>query len=455
MPQKSYEMDMTEGPLLKKILAYSLPLMLTGILQFFYNAADMIVAGKYAGSGALAAVGSTGSLINLIVSLFIGVSVGVGVTVARHYGAKEQEDVSQTVHTAMLVSIVGGVVIGVFGFLMARSFLSWMNCPSDVIDQAALYVRIFFVGLPSLMVYNFGAGVLRAVGDTRRPLYFLIVAGAVNVGLNLVFVIVLRMGVAGVAWATVISETLSAVLVVNCLMRTPGSVRFYPAKMAIHKDKLWAMVRIGLPAGMQSALFSISNVLIQSTVNSFGSFAVAGSAAAGNIENFIYISVNGFSQAAVSFVSQNVGAKRYARIGKVGLFCCVLVLLSGAVTGAAVLLLRTPLLSLYNDDPAVVAFGGERLMAIALAYPLCGLMEVFTGMLRGMGKSLMPTLATIFGACVFRIVWLETVFPRFHTLMSIYVSYPASWLVTSLALFIMYLLVKRRLLVRAQAEPGA
>ncbi len=452
MQQKSYEMDMTEGPLLQKILSYSLPLMVTGVLQFLYNAADMMVAGKFAGSQALAAVGSTGSLINLIVALFIGLAVGVGVEVARHYGAKEYENVSQTVHTAMLMSIIGGVAIGLFGYFLAHRFLVWMACPADVIDQATLYVRIFFVGLPAVMVYNFGASVLRAVGDTRRPLYFLMISGVLNVGLNLLFVIVFRMGVAGLAWATVISEILSAILVVNCLMHTAGSVRFFPRKMTIHWDKLRDMARIGLPAGLQSAIFAISNVLIQSTVNSFGSYAMAGSSAAGNLENFIYIAVNSFSQCTVTFISQNVGAQKYERISKINNYSSLLVILSGLVAGAAVFFLREPLLRLYNDDPQVIAFGSERLLMIATTYFLCGTMEVYSGSLRGMGKSLAPALITLFGACVFRIVWLQTVFPYFNTLGSIFASYPASWLLTTLIEMVFYLVVKKRLLAKHAGE---
>lgn len=272
---KSYEMDMTTGPLFKMLLTYSLPVIAMGVLQCLYNAADMVVAGKFAGSQALAAVGSTGSLVNLVVALFIGISLGVNVTVARYFGARDFDAVADTVHTAMLFSVISGVAIGIFGFCMARTFLEWMGSPEDVIDLAAQYLRIYFAGLPALMIYNYGAGILRAVGDTKRPLYYLIISGALNVALNLITVICFDMGVAGVAYATVASEVLSAVLVVNCLMHTPGSVHFYPAKMKIHGHKLGEMVKIGLPAGIQSALFSVSNVLIQSSVNSFGSQVMA------------------------------------------------------------------------------------------------------------------------------------------------------------------------------------
>ena len=297
---KSYEMDMTTGPLFKMLLTYSLPVIAMGVLQCLYNAADMVVAGKFAGSQALAAVGSTGSLVNLVVALFIGISLGVNVTVARYFGARDFDAVADTVHTAMLFSVISGVAIGIFGFCMARTFLEWMGSPEDVIDLAAQYLRIYFAGLPALMIYNYGAGILRAVGDTKRPLYYLIISGALNVALNLITVICFDMGVAGVAYATVASEVLSAVLVVNCLMHTPGSVHFYPAKMKIHGHKLGEMVKIGLPAGIQSALFSVSNVLIQSSVNSFGSQVMAGCSAASNLEGFVYIAINSFSQATVT-----------------------------------------------------------------------------------------------------------------------------------------------------------
>ncbi len=450
--QKNYEMDMTEGNLLPKIIRFSLPVVLTGILQFFYNAADMIVAGKFAGATALAAVGSTGSLINLIVALFMGISVGVSVVVAQHYGAKETDEVQKTVHSAMLVSIVGGVLIGIFGFFMSRIFLSWMSCPADVLDQAALYTKIYFLGLPALMIYNFGASILRAVGDTKRPMYFLIVSGALNCALNLVFVISFKMGVAGVAWATIISETLSAVLVVYCLMHTPGAVRFYPSKMCINWEKLRAMMRIGLPAGLQSSLFSISGVLIQSSINTFGSLAVAGNGAAGNLENFIYITMNCVSQSALSFVSQNVGAKKYERIGTSVKYCNILVFIVAAVTGVVIILFRGPLLSLYNSDPEVIAYGSVRLLVIGTPYCLCGFMEVFTGTLRGMGKSVMPMIVTIFGACVLRIVWLETVCEVWHTMAVIYLSYPVTWAITALIEMVCYYRVKNKLIASGGAE---
>ena len=449
MAGSSYEMDLTEGPLFKKLVRFSLPVVLTGLLQFLYSAADMIVAGKFAGSEALAAVGSTGALISLIVALFLGVSVGVSVAVARHYGAREYEDVSRAVHTAVAIALLGGAGIGAFGFFMSRTFLGWMGSPADVIDQAAQYMRIYFVGLPMLMLFNFGASVLRAVGDTKRPMYYLIIASIVHIALNLVLVIRFHIGVAGVAWATVASQALSAVLVVNCLVRTPGPCRLYLKKLAVDWNSLGEMMRIGLPAGLQGALFSISNVLIQSSINSFGAIAMAGNSAASNLENFIYISMNAVSQSALTFVSQNVGAKKYDRIGTSVRYCNVLVAAVALVTAAFIILFRTSLLSLYDSSPEVISYGSIRLLIIGPAYFICGFMEVYTGGLRGMGKSLTPMLVTIFGACGLRILWLLTVFAHWNTTASIYISYPVTWVVTLTVQMIFFYAAKKELLMGA------
>ncbi len=442
---RNYEMDMTEGPLLNKIVRFSLPVVLMGLLQFLYSAADMIVAGKFAGSEALAAVGSTGSMINLIIALFLGISVGVSVSVAQHFGAREYDAVGKTVHTAILIALIGGAGLGVFGFFMSRTFLVWMDSPADVIDQAATYMRIYFLGLPMLMLYNFGASVLRAVGDTKRPLYYLIIASVIHIGLNLLLVIRFRMGVAGVALATVVSEALSAALVLNCLIHTPGPCRLDLKKLAIDWGKLGEMMRIGLPAGVQSSLFSVSNVLIQSSINSFGSIAMAGNSAASNLENFIYISMASVSQSALTFVSQNVGAKKYERIGASVRYCNALVFAVAALTGIVIILFRNGLLSLYNANPEVVAYGGIRLLIIGPAYFICGFMEVYTGGLRGMGRSLTPMLVSVFGACVLRIIWLATVFQAFHTTASIYISYPVSWTVTMVVQMICFNAVKKKI----------
>lgn len=446
----SYEMDMTTGPLFRMLLTYSLPVMATGVLQFLYNAADTVVVGQFVGSQALAAVGSTGSLVNLVVALFMGISLGVNVTVARYFGARDFDAVSDTVHTAMLFSIISGVIMGIFGFFMARTFLMWMGSPDDVIELASLYLKIYFAGLPALMVYNYGAGILRAVGDTKHPLYYLIISGILNVVLNLITVIYFNMGVAGVAYATVASELLSAVLVVNCLIHTPGSVHFYPSKMKLHMNKLIEMIKIGIPAGIQSALFSVSNVIIQSSVNSFGSLVMAGSSASANLESLVYIAINSFSQATVTFTSQNVGAKKYDRIGPICRYCNILVILAWLVTGSIVVIFRTQLLSLYNTDPQVIAYGCERLLIVIALDFICGNMEVFTGSLRGMGKTFSPMIVCLFGACVLRIVWIATVFQKYRTIGSIFISYPLSWAATTLVLIGMYIVTKRKLLRTAE-----
>ena len=315
--KKSYEIDMCNGPLLGKLLLFTLPLMLSGILQLLFNAADIVVVGKFSGSQALAAVGSTGALINLFVNVFIGFSIGTNVLVAQYFGAKDEKNVQETIHTSVLLGMIGGVFLIALGILFAKPMLVWMGTPDDVLSQAVLYINIYFIGMPAMLVYNFGAAILRAIGDTRRPLYYLLIAGVINVILNMIFVIVLHMGVAGVATATVVSQAISAVLIVRCLMQTEGMYHLDLHKLHIHKGKLVGIIRIGLPAGLQGAVFSISNVLIQSSINSFGSIAMAGSTAAGNIEGFVYTAMNSVYQTALSFVSQNVGGGRQDRIPKI------------------------------------------------------------------------------------------------------------------------------------------
>ena len=341
--KKSYEMDMCHGPLVKKLLIFTIPVMISGVLQLLFNAADIVVVGQFVGSQALAAVGSNSSLINLIVNVFIGISIGSNVLVARHYGAGEHEEVHKTVHTAILTGAVFGVLLIFIGQIVARPLLELMGSPEDVIDLATLYLRIYFVGMPMVMVYDFGASILRAVGDTRRPLYFLVIAGVVNVVLNLFFVIVCHLGVAGVALATIISQTISAILVVICLMRTDTCVKLTLKELRIHKRKLLQMMRIGLPAGVQGAIFSVSNVLIQSSVNSFGSVAMAGNAAAANIEGFIYTAMNSFYQAALSFTSQNAGAGEYKRVYKILGLCLLMVTITGFCLGNLALAFGRPL----------------------------------------------------------------------------------------------------------------
>ncbi len=443
--KNKYEMDMCSGSLLPKILLYSLPLMLSGILQLLFNAADIVVVGRFAGNDALAAVGSTSSLINLLVNVFMGLSVGTNVMVARFYGAGQKKELEEMVHTAVLTSIVSGVILIFVGLALSRPALLLMDTPENVIDQSVLYIRIYFVGMPAMMLYNFGSAVLRAVGDTRRPLYFLMIAGVINVVLNLFFVISLSMGVAGVALATIISQAVSAILVLLCLMRSESDYRVELKKLRIVKDKMLKMIQIGLPAGMQGALFSVSNVLIQSSVNSFGSIAMAGNTAAQNLEGFVYTAMNALHQTCISFTGQNYGAKQYKRMGKILLICQGCVIVVGVLMGTGVYLAGGTLLKLYSPDPEVIQYGMLRLSYICTTYALCGMMDVMVGSLRGMGYSIMPMLVSLTGACLFRIVWIMTIFKAHHSLEILYVSYPISWGLTFAAHLLCFLVVYGRI----------
>lgn len=449
MMKRSYEIDMCNGPLLGKMLMFAVPLMLSGILQLLFNAADIIVVGRFTGSQALAAVGSTGALINLLVNVFMGLSIGANVLVAQYYGAHDEENVSDTVHTAILLSVVSGVVLIFLGILLAEPLLTLMGTPDDVLDQAALYMRIYFAGMPVIMLYNFGSAILRAIGDTKRPLYFLLTAGIINVFLNLFFVIVFHMGVAGVALATVISQVVSAGLVVLCLMRNQGMCHLDLKKLHIHRSKLLQIVRIGLPAGIQGAIFSISNVLIQSSVNSFGSIAMAGNTSASNIEGFIYTSMNALYQTALSFTSQNMGARKYDRIGQILGRALATVGIVGFSLGMIALLAGDVLLGIYTTDPEVIRYGLIRMSVICPTYFLCGMMDVCCGSIRGMGYSILPTIVSLTGACALRVVWIFTLFQWDHTLLNLYISYPVSWGLTAAAHLACYFYARRHL--KAQA----
>ena len=425
-----HEIDMTEGPILPKILAFSGPLIMTGILQLLYNAADVIVVGNYAGHEALAAVSSTGALINLLVNVFMGLSVGASVVIARYYGARDVISLRKAEHTAMTLALFMGVGVGLFGFIAARPLLQMMDSPEDVIDGAALYVRLYFLGMPANMLYNFGAGVLRAIGDTKRPMYYLIIAGLVNVLLNLLLVIVFHLDVAGVAIATVASQIISAILVLLCLFRSRSVIHLNLQECRIDRKSLREIIRIGLPAGLQGSLFSISNVLIQSSVNSFGSVVVAGNGVASNIEGFVYVAMNALHQAAMTFASQNYGAGKTDRVKKT-LWCCLgSVTVIGLGMGLVFRLLGPQLMSLYNSEPEVISNGLTRMDIIMPTYFLCGLMDVMVGQLRGIGFSVMPMVVSLTGACLLRIVWILTVFAQDRSLPMLYLSYPVSWFVT-------------------------
>lgn len=440
----SYEINMTEGPLLGKLIQFSIPLALSGILQLLFNAADIVVVGRFAGSHALAAVGSTGALNMLIVNLFMGLSIGVNVLCARFYGAGQNRDLKETVHTAVLIAALSGFVLIFLGIGLSRPLLRLMDTPADVIDHSVLYMRIIFAGMPASMLYNFGSAILRAVGDTQRPLYFLLTAGIINVALNLFFVIVLHMGVAGVALATVLSQCVSAGLVILCLTRSEGPYRLFLKELKIYGPKLRDMTKIGIPAGIQSSMFSISNVLIQSTVNSFGSVAMAGSTAAGNIEGFLFTSLDAFTQGAQSFVGQNYGAKKMERVRKTVLLCVGLVTALGLVLGVSAYLAGDALLSIYSTDPAVIAFGRQRMLINCVFYFSIGPMNIFVGGMRGMGHSMAPMLDTVFGTCVLRVLWVYTVFAMWPAWTVLFASYPVSWTLTGILTGISYFVIKKK-----------
>ncbi len=440
---------MTNGPLVGKIIKFAVPLALSGILQLLFNAADIVVAGRFAGSQALAAVGSTSALINLIVNLFIGLSIGVNVLVARYYGAGDRKNLYETVHTAVLISLISGVVLIFIGVGLSQPLLELMGTPDDVINQAVLYMRIYFVGMPVMMLYNFGSAILRAVGDTQRPLYFLLLAGVVNVFLNLFFVIVFQMGVAGVATATVISQCISAGLVLICLVRSDTVYRVNLKELKIYKEKLVQMVKIGVPAGIQGATFSVSNVLLQSSINSFGSIAMAGSTAGSNIEGFVWTAMDAFTQSTLSFTGQNYGAKKFHRITKVVWYNLGLVTLVGLVLGIGAYLAGPWLLQIYSTDPEVISYGLERMLLVCAPYAICGIMNVMVGAMRGLGSSLTPMVVSIFGVCVLRVIWIYTVFPLDRTFFTLFLSYPVTWLVTGLIEVVCFYFIRKRAIQRA------
>ena len=441
---RGYEIDMLNGPVMPKILTFAVPLILSSVLQLTFNAADVIVVGRFEGDASLAAVGAPGALINLLVNLFIGLSVGANVVVARWHGAGDHAQTGEAVHTAVALSLLSGLFIGLFGFLLAGTFLSWMNTPADVLPLATAYMRIYFLGMPANMIYNFGAAILRAVGDTRRPLMYLTVAGVVNVILNVIFVAAFGMGVRGVALATIISQIISAILILLCLMHTEGSIHLDAKRIRLTRDKVVQIAKVGLPAGLQGMCFSFSNVIIQSTVNSFGTIATAGNTAASNIEGYIYVSMNAIYQAAITFTSQNVGARRYERISRVARASLIAVSGIGLLLGAFLMIFKRTLFHIYTADDAVIAAASVRSGIIAPTYFLCGMMDVMVGLLRGMGSSVMPMVVSVMGACVFRLFWIAVIFPFNPTLTMLYLSYPVSWIITFSIHLACYFAVKRK-----------
>ena len=444
MARSSVAGDLTSGPMLQKIILFSLPLAASSILQLLFNAADVVVVGRFAGSTALAAVGSNGALINLLVNLFVGMSLGANVVAARCFGAKDDVGVRNTVQTSVTLGLVSGVLLAFVGFFAARGLLELMSCPEDVIDLSTLYLRIYFIGMPMNMLYNFSSALLRSVGDTKRPLYCLAAAGIINVVLNLVFVIGFRLSVAGVALATIISQTVSACLVTWILTREKGTLHLDLRHLGFHKGALLQILRIGLPAGLQSTVFSLSNVVIQSAINSFGSTIVAGNSAASNIEGFVYTAMNSFAQAAVTFTSQNVGARRYDNLDRVMRNCLLCAIVTGLVLGGGATLAGAPLLHFYSTDEAVVAAGLARLHVISATYLLCGTMDVLASCLRGRGYSVLPMVVSLVGSCLLRLVWIATIFQLFRSTTTLYISYPISWILTALVHLICLLVVRKK-----------
>lgn len=444
---KKHEMDMCNGPVLKKMLIFVIPLMFSSVLQLLFNAADVIVVGRFAGDNSLGAVGATSALINLLINLFVGLSIGANVLAARYFGAKQTKDLQQTVHTAMTVAVISGIFLAIVGFFGAPLILRWMDTPAKVLDLAVIYLKIYFLGMPAMMIYNFGASLLRAIGDTKRPLYFLMAAGIINVILNLLFVIVFKMDVAGVALATTISQCISAVLVVRCLIKEESDIRLELRKLRVYGDKLIKILQIGLPAGVQGILFSLSNVVIQKSINSFGDIVVTGNSAAANIESFVYVSMNSFYQGAISFTSQNVGAGKYNRINKILFTALACVITVGVVFGNGVVLFGEELLGIYSENQIVIQAGYLRLKYICSVYALCGMMDVMVGVLRGLGYSVIPMIVSLIGACALRIVFLMTLFKldEFHSIEMVYLTYPISWMLTFSAHVITFLIVKRKL----------
>ena len=442
--KNKYEIDMCNGTIMDKLISFSLPLMLSGILQLMFNAVDIIVVGRFSGSQALAAVGSTSALINVFTNLFIGISLGANVLTARFYAAGREKEVSETVHTAITLALVSGIVMALVGLVFSKGALALMGTPDDVIGLSALYMRIYFLGMPFFMLYNYGAAILRAVGDTKRPLLFLMIAGVINACLNMVLVIVFKLGVAGVAIATVISQMISCVLVLRCLCRSESSYRLRFSELGMKGYYLKQIFSVGVPAGIQSTVINFSNVLLQSSVNSFGSIAMAGYTAANNIFGFLYVSVNSVTQACMSFTSQNYGVRKPKRMDRVLVDCMILSFAVSFAMGCGAYFFGPQLLKIYTEDPKVIQCGMEILAYTTVTYFLCGQMDLFPGALRGMGRSGVPMILSIIGTVGLRIVWIFGIFPAHRSLKVLFISYPASWIFTIVMQVICFWFVRRK-----------
>ena len=442
---KHDQVDMLHGPLLGKLVLFALPLALSSILQQLFNAVDIAVLGQFATSQDQAAVGCTSAVINMFLNLFLGISVGANVVIATYIGQRDKEKVQASVHTAMLIALISGFVMMLVGFVTARPILELIQTPESVLDKAVLYLLIYFAGMPFIMVYNFGAAILRSVGDTKRPLICLTVSGVLNAGLNIFLVAVCGMDVDGVAIATVLSNVVSCVVVVWMLCREKSEIRLSLRALRMDRALLGRMLAIGLPAGLQSTVFSLSNVVIQSAVNSFGSTVVAGNSAASNIEGFVYTAMNAFAQAAVTFTSQNMGARRYDNLDRVMRNCLLCAVGIGVLLGGGAFLGGNLLLHFYSTDEAVVAAGLARMRIICTTYFLCGVMDTLASCLRGRGYSVMPMIVSLVGSCLLRLVWIATVFQLFRSTTTLYISYPISWILTALVHFICLMVVRKKL----------
>ena len=443
MKNNKYEIDMCNGTLMDKLISFSLPLMLSGILQLLFNAVDIIVVGRFTGSQALAAVGSTTALINIFTNLFIGISLGANVLAARFYASGKEKEMSETVHTSITLALISGLVMALAGVLLARFALNLMGTPNDVIDQSVLYMRIYFLGMPFFMLYNYGAAILRAVGDTKRPLFFLVISGMTNAVLNLVLVIVFHMGVAGVAIGTIVSQLISSILVLRCLYTSNTSYRLYFSKLGSKTQYLKQIFQVGIPAGIQSTVINLSNALLQSSVNSFGSVAMAGYTAANNIFGFLYMSVNAVTQSCMSFTSQNYGVKKLKRMDRVLLDCMILSVGVTLTLGCGAYFFGPELLKIYTSDADVIRCGVEVLAFTTVPYFCCGIMDLLPGALRGMGYSGVPMILSIIGTVGTRIVWIFGLFPAHRSLSFLFISYPVSWILTILMQAVCFCFVRK------------
>lgn len=450
MKKNKYEIDMCNGSIMDKLISFSLPLMLSGILQLMFNAVDIVVVGRFSGSQALAAVGSTTALINIFTNLFIGISLGANVLAARFYASGREKEMSETVHTAITLALISGIIMAGVGLLLAKLALELMGTPSDVIELSTLYMRIYFCGMPFFMLYNYGAAILRAVGDTKRPLIFLIISGVANAGLNMILVIIFHMGVAGVGIGTVISQLISCILVLRCLYKSEGCYQLRFSKLRIQKVYLRQIFQVGIPAGIQSTVINFSNALLQSSVNSFGSTAMAGYTAANNILGFLYASVNAVTQACMSFTSQNYGVGKYKRMDRVLINCLILSVVISGVLGCGSYAFGTEILKVYTEDPKVIQCGLEILSMTTVTYFLCGIMDLFPGALRGMGRSGVPMILSIIGTVGTRIVWIFMLFPQHRSLKFLFISYPASWLFTIVMQVICFYFVRKQVHAKGQ-----